>query len=159
MPVEGLINNAINKLMIDANDIFNSESLPAREQVSEWVNVKEKIGDNVFGIFLGSWKSPSKIDASKMQISMAIKTNEGKVVGVSLNDSVYISSRLEASKVGDKFGVRYEGDKDTGKAQPAKIVKIYNPDLEDRVKKGEAVTTTVETVPHTPESAVEEAPF
>lgn len=120
-------------------DIFSKSGLPAREQVAEWVNIKKSIGDKVFGTFMGWWISPSNQAGFKDQIGVAIKNAEGKVIGVSVGDTSYMRSRIEPSQVGDRVGLKYEGDKDTGKPQPAKIVKFYNPDLEARREKGQAV--------------------
>lgn len=120
-------------------DIFSQAGLPAREQVTEWVKIKEKIGDKVSGIFMGWWVSKSNKPGFKDQIGIAIRLADGKVVGVSVGDTGYMRSRIEPSKVGDRVGLKYEGDKDTGQIQKAKIVKFYNPDLQARQEAGEAV--------------------
>lgn len=117
-------------------DIFSAAGLPAREQVTEWYKIKSEIGNKVTGTFLGWWLTPANDRVDKDQVGFAVKVSEGRVLGISLADTAYIRSRLEPSLPGDIVGVRYEGDKDTGKPQPAKIVKFYNPALEERRAKG-----------------------
>lgn len=119
------------------SDIFSVNGLPPREQVTEWVNIKKNIGDKVHGIFMGWWEAPSTNAGFKDQLSVAIQTDDGTVIGISVADTPYMRSRLVPSAAGDRVGLKYEGDKDTGKPQPAKIVKFYNPDMEERRKKGE----------------------
>jgi predicted secreted protein len=55
-----------------------------------------------------------------------------------------LKSRIEPSVVGDMMGIKYEADKDTGKPQKAKIVKVYNQALEERRKAGTMKVTTAE---------------
>lgn len=117
-------------------DIFSPDGLPAREQVSEWVNIKKNIGDKIHGTFMGWWISPANKAGFKDQIGVALKLEDGKIVGVSQNDTDYMRRRLEPSMIGDMVGFKYEGDKDTGKPQAAKIVKFYNPALEKRRAEG-----------------------
>lgn len=133
--------------MRNAEQIFNAESLPAREQVSKdnWYKIKETIGNSIHGIFLGWWISPANNAGFKDQLGVAIKVADGTVWGVSIGDTSYMRARLEVSIVGDEVGFRYEGDKDTGKPQPAKIVKFYNPDAEARRVKGEVKITAPES--------------
>lgn len=145
--------------MKSANEIFNNKSLPAREQVTTWYKIKETIGNSVHGKFLGWWITPPSQKVDKQQVSMAIEIENGEVYGISLSDTPYMRQRLEISIPGDEVGVRYEGDKDTGKPQAAKIVKFYNPDAEDRRLKGDEkksepeATTTVQA-----ETPVEDEP-
>lgn len=115
--------------------VFSASGLPPREQVSEWVNIKKNVGDKVHGIFMGWWISPARQEGFKDQIGIAIKQGD-KVVGVSVGDTPYMRDRVQGSLPGDEVGLKYEGDKDTGKLQPAKIVKFYNPAMEERRKKG-----------------------
>lgn len=117
-------------------DIFDSSSLSARDQVVEWVNIRKNVGDKVAGIFQGWWISPAR-DGFKQQIGIALKREDGVVVGVNVTDTNYMRQRIEPTQVGDSVGLKYEGDKDTGNIQPAKIIKFYNPDLEERIKRGE----------------------
>lgn len=133
------MNNALNE-----KDIFSASGLPAREQVSEWINIKGKIGDKVMGTFLGWWISPAQKAGFKDQIGIALKLADGKVVGVSVGDTSYMRSRIEPSEIGDAVGLKYEGDKDTGQILPAKIVKFYNPALEERRKAGTVKVTAPE---------------
>jgi len=128
---------------MNEQDIFSSAGLPAREQVTTWFKIKEKVGNKVSGEFLGAWfkEADAGFNAS---IGVAIKQTDGSVVGVSLSDTPYMRSRVEPSQIGDMVGIKYEGDKDTGKPQPAKIVKFYNPALEERRKKGEVKETPLQ---------------
>lgn len=119
------------------SDIFSDKGLPAREQVSEWINIKKNIGDRVFGVFLGWWVSPSNKAGFKDQLGVALKRDDGVIIGISVGDTSYMRSRLEPSEIGDEVGFKYEGDKDTGQIQPAKIVKFYNPALEERRASGQ----------------------
>lgn len=134
----------------DEKDIFSQAGLPAREQVSDWVNIKKAVGDKIAGTFMGWWISKSNNTSYKDQIGIAIKTADGKVVGVSVSDTPYMRSRIEPSQVGDRVGLKYEGDKDTGKPQPAKIIKFYNPDLEVRREKGSVVISKPEEITKSP---------
>jgi hypothetical protein len=133
--------------MKTADEIFSANSLPAREQVAKenWYKIKETIGNAIHGTFMGWWLSASTGAGFKDQIGIAIKKDDGTVWGVSVGDTKYMRSRLETSIVGDAVGFRYEGDKDTGKPQPAKIVKFYNPDAEARRIKGDVKITKPET--------------
>lgn len=133
--------------------VFSASGLPARERVTEWVNIKKNVGDKVHGIFLGWWINKSRQEGFKDQISMALEQADGKIVGVSVADTVYMRSRIEGTEVGDEVGLKYEGDKDTGKPQKAKIVKFYNPALEERKKKGEVKVTLPESVDEAPATA------
>jgi hypothetical protein len=126
--------------------VFSASGLPARERVTEWVNIKKNVGDKVYGIFLGWWINKSRQEGFKDQISMALEQAEGKIIGVSVADTIYMRSRIEGTEVGDEVGLKYEGDKDTGKPQKAKIVKFYNPALEERKKKGEVKVTEPESI-------------
>lgn len=146
------MSNALNE-----KDIFSQDGLPAREQVSEWFNVKEKVGTKIMGEFMGWWISPANKPGFKDQIGVALRTADGKVLGVSLGDTSYMRSRIEPSKIGDRVGLKYEGDKDTGQIQPAKIIKFYNPDLEARRSKGEVVISKPEVLsgPAAPSNALD----
>lgn len=143
------MNNALKE-----EDIFSSAGLPAREQVSDWFNIKEAVGTKIMGVFMGWWISPSNNASFKDQIGVALKTADGKVIGVSLGDTPYMRGRIAPSQIGDKVGLKYESDKDTGKPQPAKIIKFYNPDLEKRVASGTAVISKPEEL----KASVAEAP-
>ena len=144
-------------------DVFSQDGLPPREQVSQWANVKKEIGDKVMGEFLGWWISPATDSNYNDQIGVALKiTNtkqnfknnkgealevkEGEVLGISLSDTSYMRERIAPSVIGDVVGIKYEADKDTGKPQPAKIVKFYNPDLEKRREAGTIVDTEPEVL-------------
>jgi len=133
--------------MKTASEIFSGAGLPAREQVSKenWYKIKEKIGNQIHGTFMGWWVSKGNPGFND-QLGVAIKTPEGVVMGVSVPDTTYMRGRLQTALVGDNVGFRYEGDKDVGKPQPAKIVKFYNPDGEARHAKGETVISTPEIV-------------
>lgn len=133
---------------VNEADIFSAKGLPAREQVSEWFNIKEKIGTKIAGVFQGWWISPANKAGFKDQIGVALLV-DGKILGVSLGDTPYMRSRIEPSQVGDRVGLKYEGDKDTGQIQPAKIIKFYNPDLEERRAKGTVVISKPEQLSKT----------
>jgi len=134
----------MNNALLNEADVFSPQGLPAREQVTEWFKIKETIGNKIMGTFMGWWVKPSDNTSYQDQVGVALKKADGTVVGVSLSDTPYVRGRLELSQIGDRVGVKYEGDKDTGKPQPAKIVKIYNPDLEARKESGTVRTTAPE---------------
>lgn len=139
----------IAKMLMD--DIFDTNALSARDQVSEWVKIKETIGDSVSGTFLGWWEVAPH-DGFKAQIGIAIKTKEEKVVGVNVSDTSYMRGNILTTNIGDRIGLRYEGDKDTGQIQKAKIIKFYNPDRSKREKDGvKSEGSTPQAVPETKE--------
>lgn len=121
---------------VNEADVFNGDALSPRDQVSEWVNIKKNVGDKVSGIFMGWWESPAQ-NGFKAQLGIALRQNDGKVVGVNVTDTSYMRQRISPSQIGDRVGLKFEGEKDTGQIQKAKIIKFYNPDLEARNRKGE----------------------
>lgn len=127
--------------MKNEQDIFSSAALSPRDQVSDWANIKKAVGDKVSGTFQGYWETPAK-DGFKAQLGIAYRDAEGKVWGINVNDNSYFRSQIELSKAGDSIGLRYEGDKDTGQIQKAKIIKFYNPDLQARKSSGVALGVT-----------------
>ena len=157
-------------------DVFASSGLPPREQVSQWASVKGVIGDKIMGVYQGWWISPASNAGFKDQIGVALKiTNtaqvvkdnkgvtltlkEGEIIGISLGDTSFTRERVSPSQVGDEVGIKYEGDKDTGKPQKAKIVKFYNPAMEKRREDGTIKQTTPEVLAtkNTAEDDLEEA--
>lgn len=141
-------------------DIFDKASLSARDQVDGWENIRKTIGDSIAGVFLGWWTKPAE-GQFKAQIGIALRQEDGKVLGTTVTDTDYMRQRIAQTQVGDSVGLRYEGDKDTGNLQPAKIIKFYNPDLEERNKKGvksEGIAPTEDARP-TDGTASEEDPF
>ncbi len=144
---------------VNEADIFSQAGLPAREQVSDWFNIKKEIGTKIAGIFQGWWISKANAEGFKDQIGIAIKLDDGKIVGVSLGDTPYMRSRIEPSQVGDRVGLKYEGDKDTGKPQPAKIIKFYNPDLESRRANNTVVISKPEQISKTEDQKKADAAF
>ncbi len=134
------------------SDIFDAKNLSPREQVSEWVNIKTNIGDNVSGTFQGWWEAAGQ-DGFKDQIGLAIKRTDGVIVGVNCGDNTYFRGKLATTQLGDEIGLRYEGDKDTGQIQKAKIIKFYNKSQTEREEKGEksiGVEASVEAPSETP---------
>lgn len=126
---------------MNSEDVFSTGGLPPREQVASWFKIKDKVGTKISGIFVGWWISPPNKNVDKEQIGVAIKIDDGTVVGVSLSSTSYMQERLKEALPGDKVGIKYEGDKDVGKPQPAKIVKFYNLDGETRRKEGNVKIT------------------
>jgi len=116
-------------------DIFSNDALSARDQVSSWANIKQNIGDKVHGEFLGWWEQPAN-PGFRPQLGMALKQGDGSVIGVTVTDTSYMRSQIEETEVGDGVGLKYVGDKEVGKPQPAKIIKYFNPDLQNRKKEG-----------------------
>lgn len=139
------------------SDIFDSKNLSPREQVGEWVNIKTNVGDAVSGDFIGWWEVAAH-GAFKQQLGVAIKRDDGVIAGVNLNDTDYFRGKLALAQVGDKIGLRYEGDKDTGQIQPAKIIKFYNKTQKEREDRGEKSVGTVASK-ETPAEGTEESPF
>ena len=128
--------------------VFNEAGLPIRNRITEWFDIKEKIGAAVEGTFVGWFENPSRNDGFKDQVVIVIKRKgDGAVVAVALNDNPINRDRLMASMEGDEVGVRYVMDKDVGKPQKAKIINIYNPALEERAKAGKKVTTQATEAP------------
>ena len=128
--------------------VFNEAGLPIRNRITEWFDIKEKIGAAVEGTFVGWFENPSRNDGFKDQVVIVIKRKgDGAVVAVALNDNPINRDRLMASMEGDEVGVRYDMDKDVGKPQKAKIINIYNPALEERAKAGKKVTTQATEAP------------
>lgn len=129
--------------MKSENEIFSTTGLSARDQITEWCkDLKKTVGNSIHGTLLDWWITPPNTHVDKQQITLAIKKADGVVWGISIPDTIYMRDRVERSQPGDSIGLRYEGDKDTGKMQPAKIIKFYNPDAEARHEKGETKITT-----------------
>lgn len=125
-------------------DIFDQGNLSPREQVTDWVNIKKAVGDSVSGLFMGWWEVAAHA-GFKEQLGIAIRQDDGKVFGVNLNDTEYFRGKLAVTQGGDSIGLRYEGDKDTGQMQPAKIIKFYNKSQTAREKDGVKSVGTVAT--------------
>lgn len=127
--------------VISEADIFSGEGLSPRDRVSDWANIKKNIGDRVSGKFLGYWEVAAR-DGFKPQLGIAYEDASGKVWGINVNDNSYFRSQIELSQPGDAIGLKYEGDKDTGQIQKAKIIKFYNPALQARKAAGVKVEIT-----------------
>lgn len=124
------------------SNVFSQEALPIRNQITEWVEIKKNIGDSVSGVFIGWFENPSKNEGFKDQLVAVLKRDtDGAVVAVALNDNQINRDRLSECLSGDEIGIRYDADKDVGKPQKAKIINIYNPELEQRAKAGKKVVT------------------
>lgn len=137
--------------------VFTEAGLPIRNRITEWVDIKEKIGTAVEGTFVGWFENPSRKDGFKDQVAIVIKrAKDGAVVAVALNDNPINRDRLMASMEGDEVGVRYDMDKDVGKPQKAKIINIYNPALEERAKEGKKVTTEASAAPEEDEAGIDD---
>lgn len=119
--------------------IFNKKSLPIRSRITDWVNIKESLGTQVGGIFLGYFEVPATGNF-KAQVGVALQDvdDEAKVYGVNLPE--YFGKELSFYQVGDECGFEYYKDipaKEKGMSD-TKAIRPYNPDHEDRKKKGEA---------------------
>lgn len=134
-------------------DVFSSKGLPLRNRVEKWESVTgkdSKVGDSISGKFLGWFENPAKDDGYKNQIVFVLevtKNDKVEVIAVPVKDNALADGsrpnkqRAEQCQVGDSIGIRFDGEKDTGKPQPYKIVNIYNPSLEQRQQEGKTVIT------------------
>lgn len=114
--------------------LFSPENFSAREQVTEWVKLKEKLGTRVGGYFLGFWEKPAE-GVYKRQISMALKDfkNPGVVYGITLPD--YFEKDLCQFRLNDRVGAEYYKDipaKGPG-LSATKAVRLVNQDLKMRM--------------------------
>lgn len=126
--------------------IFNKASLPVRSRITDWIVIKEKLGMQVGGKFLGYFEVPAN-GKFKAQVGVALQDVEDatKVYGVNLPE--YFSKEVEQYQLDDECGFEYYKDipaKEKGMSD-TKAIRAYNPDLQERVKKGEkSVGTAIE---------------
>lgn len=142
--------SAIKKIMqnkqLSETDIFNADALPARDRIADWVKIKDNVGDKVHGTYEGCYRKEGNPGFSD-QLVVILTMSDGVTRGLSLSATSYMTEIEQIWKVGDRVGFKYEGDKDTGKPQPAKIIKKYNPDLEARKRDGSQPSPTVTAAP------------
>jgi hypothetical protein len=122
-------------------DIFNQ----ANNTQKQWMNFNV-IGDCIQGTFIGWDKAPKYMAPGESVDVIQIKANGGmkhdKKEGVLIETPVMLTdgtiytltpnkvlkSRLEAIKVGQIIGVKYEGDGPKKKGlNPAKFLNLYTP--------------------------------
>jgi hypothetical protein len=117
--------------------IFDSSALSAKEQVTEWVKIKEKLGTRVGGYFVGAWVVPAK-GVYREQIGVAIRDvkNPEIVYGVSL--ASYMLDDVSKFEEGDLCGFEYYKDipSKTPGLSATKAVRWFNKEVQDRVKNG-----------------------
>lgn len=117
--------------------IFDQSALSAREQVTEWVNIKEKLGTRVAGKYLGYWINPAR-GKFRQQVGIALQDFEdaSKVFGVNLAE--YFESTVSLYRIGDEVGAEYYKDipaKEAGMSD-TKAVRLFNPTKVEREKAG-----------------------
>lgn len=115
------------------DQVFDGSNLSAREQVTDWVKLKEKLGTRIGGNFLGYWEKPAE-GVYRRQVSIALADFEtpAKVYGVTLPD--YFEKDLANYQVGDRVGAEYYKDipaKEAG-VSATKAVRLFNLDLKAR---------------------------
>lgn len=133
------------KFMTNAmSRVFDKSVLSAREQVTEWKNVKEKLGTRVAGKFLGYWLVPAQ-GKYRAQVRIALQDFENESVVYGVNLAEYFKDTLSEYSKGDDVGVEYYKDipsKEAGMS-PTKAVRLYNPSLSERKEKGEVISKTL----------------
>lgn len=126
--------------------LFDESNLSAREQVTEWVKLKEKLGTRVAGFFAGYWEKPAE-GVYRRQVSLALRdfNDSKKVIGVTLPD--YFEKDLARYHAGDRVGAEYYKDIPPKKAgvSATKAVRLFNLDLKEREKNGQAAIVTPST--------------
>lgn len=134
--------------MAKSNDIesqiFDQGNLPPREQVTDWVKIKEKLGTRVAGTYLGFWEKPAE-GVYRRMVTVALRSlkDESIVYGVTLPEC--FEKDLSTWLVGDKVGFEYYKDipaKEAG-VSPTKAIRSFNLDAKSRG--GSSVSPSVKT--------------
>ena len=139
---------------MDLNDMFKPENFSAREKVTQWVNIKEKIGTRCGGYFLGYWEKAAE-GKFKRSISLALQDfkNPSIIYGVTIPE--YYEKDVSRFLYNDQVGIEYYKDipaKEKGMSD-TKALHVVNPSLQDRVKNGTAAPAQAQ--PKTAQTAVE----
>lgn len=118
--------------------LFDTDNLSPREQVTNWVKIKEKLGTRVSGKFLGYWTKPAE-GVFRAAVCVALRDfNDPSVVhGVTLPD--YFEKTFMEYRLGDRVGFEYYKDipsKEPG-ISATKAVRAFNLDLKGRKERGE----------------------
>lgn len=148
----------INSMTVESTDsieskLFSADNLSAREQVTNWIKLKEKLGTRVAGIFLGFWEKPAE-GVYRRQVSMALRDFKDSAViyGVTLPD--YFEKDLMRYRSGDQVGAEYYKDipaKEAG-VSATKAVRLFNLDLKEREKNGTAQGVVTPSTPKVEEA-------
>lgn len=123
--------------------LFNEKNLSAREKVTKWVNIKEKLGARCGGFFLGFWEKPAE-GKFKRAISIALEDFEDPKIVYGVTIPEYYEKEICRFMFRDEVGVEFykiipakeKGMSDT------KALHLINTTLTDRMGKG---TATVQT--------------
>lgn len=129
------------------DDIFDSSALSAREQVTEWVNIKERLGKRVSGKYLGFWIKPAEgLFREQLGIALADLKDPSVVYGV--NVPSYFRENVLGYRLNDRVGVEYYKDIPAKQAgmSATKAVRLFNPDQKIREANGEAKPTPEVTI-------------
>lgn len=132
--------------MNKTEQIFNTEALSAREQVTDWFDLKEKLGNRVAGEFLGFWQVPAR-GVFRAQVGIALKDFEepNRVWGVNL--PAYFEEQLALYRVSDEVGAEFFKiipAKEVG-MNDTKAIRLFNITKLAREKEG------IQTTPSKPE--------
>ena len=123
--------------------IFSADALSPREQVTEWVTLKEKLGTKVGGRWIGYWNVPAQ-GVFKAQLGAALQDIDDptKVYGVNLSE--YFRDQISEFQVGDLVGFEYYKDipAKTAGLSATKAIRAYNADNVKRKLAGEAPVIT-----------------
>lgn len=136
--------------------MFAPENFSAREKVTEWVNIKEKIGTRCGGKFLGYWEKPAE-GKFKRSISVALQDFEDPklVYGVTIPE--YYEKDVMRFLGNDEVGIEYYKDspaKEKGMS-PTKVLRLINLTLNTRIKNGTAAPIVQATKDTTPAAETE----
>lgn len=139
------------------DDIFNSNNLSPREQVTDWEKGALKklgVGSKIAGRFVGFWLVPAKLsdDGKKelfgAQLGVALRDLKNPEVIYGLNLSTYMQDKLQGYNVDDIVGFEYFKDipsKQKG-LSATKAIRAYNVTEIERMKNGIKATGTTMTV-------------
>ena len=138
--------------MLNSNSVeaqlFDTDNLSPREQVTNWVKIKEKLGTRVSGKFLGYWNKPAE-GVFRAAVCVALRDfNDPSIVhGVTLPD--YFEKTFVEYRLGDRVGFEYYKDIPSKEAgiSATKAVRAFNLDLKGRKERGEQTTTELKPVP------------
>lgn len=124
--------------------LFDTANLSAREQVTTWVKLKEKIGTRSAGNFLGYWEKPAE-GVFRRQVCVALRDfkDPSIVYGVTLPE--YFENDIKQYRLNDRVG--YEYYKDNPSKEPGisatKVIRGFNLDLKKRMEDGTASTAVI----------------
>lgn len=124
--------------MSNIDRIFDTNALSAREQVTDWYELKKTLGNRIAGTYMGYWIVPAK-GKFRAQIGIALQDfdDKAKVVGVNLAE--YFEDQVQLYRLGDEVGAEYYKDipaKEAGMSD-TKAVRLFNVTKMAREKAGE----------------------